>query len=71
MIHLNQQQVKEKYEELDGIAFIQWLTDGYLAAIGGTLTAENMDELSNEQHTVLCYRYLLDEVMEGGFIQLI
>lgn len=71
MVHLNQQQAKEMYEQLDGIGFIQWLTDGYLAAIGGALTVENMDELSAEQHAVLCYRYLLDEVMEGGFIQLI
>ena len=71
MVHLNQQELNEKYEALDGIGFIQWLTDGYLAAVGGALTAENMDVLSDAQHAVLCYRYLLDEVMEGGFIQLI
>ena len=71
MVHLDKQQAREKYETLDSIAFIQWVTDGYLAAIGGTLTAENMEMLSAEQHAVLCYRYVLDEVMEGGFIQLI
>ncbi|MBR6974790.1 MAG: DMP19 family protein [Bacteroidaceae bacterium] len=71
MVHLDKQEAQTKYETLDGIAFIEWVTDGYLAAIGGGLTAENMDILSAEQHAVLCYRYVLDEVMEGGFIQLI
>ncbi len=71
MVHLDKQEAQTKYETVDGIAFIEWVTDGYLAAIGGGLTAENMDMLSAEQHAVLCYRYVLDEVMEGGFIQLI
>ena len=71
MVHLDKQQAQEKYGQLDSIAFIQWVTDGYLAAIGGALTAENMEMLSAEQHAVLCYRYVLDEAMEGGFIQLI
>ena len=71
MVHLDKQEAQTKYETLDSIAFIEWVTDGYLAAIGGGLTAENMDMLSAEQHAVLCYRYVLDEVMEGGFIQLI
>lgn len=71
MVHLDKQVAQTKYETLDGIAFIEWVTDGYLVAIGGGLTAENMDMLSAEQHAVLCYRYVLDEVMEGGFIQLI
>lgn len=71
MVHLDKQQAQEQYEKQDSIGFIQWVTDGYLAAIGGALTAENMDTLSAEQHAVLCYRYVLDEVMEGGFIQLI
>lgn len=71
MVHLDKQQAQEQYGKQDSIGFIQWVTDGYLAAIGGALTAENMDTLSAEQHAVLCYRYVLDEVMAGGFIQLI
>ena len=71
MVHLDKEQVREKYETLDSIGFIEWVTDGYLAAVGGALTEENMEMLSAEQHAVLCYRYVLDEVMEGGFIQLI
>ena len=30
-----------------------------------------MDKLNTNQHSLLAYRYLLEEVMEGGFIQLI
>lgn len=71
MVHLDKQQALGKFEELDGISFIQWVTDGYLSAVGGALTSQNMEVLSAEQHAVLCYRYVLDEVMEGGFIQLI
>ena len=71
MVQLDKEQVREKYETLDSIGFIEWVTDGYLAAVGGALTQENMEMLSAEQHAVLCYRYVLDEVMEGGFIQLI
>ena len=71
MVHLDKQQAREAYGRLDSIGFIQWVTDGYLAAVGGALTAENMEMLSAEQHAVLCYRYVLDEVMVGGFIQLI
>ena len=71
MVHLDKEQAREQYKTLDSIGFIQWVTDGYLAAVDGVLTAENMEMLSAEQHAVLCYRYVLDEVMEGGFIQLI
>src|SRR5574344_133446 len=71
MTQLNPQQVTEKYNELDGASFIRWVTDAYLQSIGGSLTESNMEELSSEQHAFLCYRYVMDEVMEGGFIQLI
>ena len=47
------------------------LTDEYLERIGGRLTEETMDMLTAEEHTLLAYRILRDEVMEGGFIQLI
>ena len=63
MVHLDKQLVREQYEQLDCIGFIQWVTDGYLAAVGGALTAENMEMLNADQHAVLCYRY----VLEGPF----
>ena len=39
--------------------------------MGGKLTAENLALLSGEQHTLLAYVFFRDEVMEGGFCQLI
>ena len=56
----------------DGMdAFINLFADAYLGALGGTLTADNMALLSAPQHTLLAYRILRDELMEGGFCQLI
>ena len=40
-------------------------------AIGGELTSENITELSVDQVTLLCWDTLHEEVMDGGFIQLI
>lgn len=51
--------------------YIHFLTDQYLSHVGGELTAETMSLLTADQHTLLAYRYLMDEVSEGGFIQLI
>lgn len=47
--------------------FIKAITD----AIGGELTAETMTQLNNDQLTLLAWKTLHDEVMEGGFVQLI
>ncbi len=52
-------------------AYIHALTDAYLDRIGGELTSDTIGLLSTDQLTLLAYRHLLDEVMEGGFIQLI
>ena len=68
---LTKTDIGRRYGEQSAAAFICSITDEYLAHVGGQLTAENMDRLTTDQHTLLCYRYLLDEVMEGGFIQLI
>lgn len=56
---------------VEATEYIHNLTDTYLQHIGGELTADNMEKLTANQHTLLAYRILLDEVMEGGFIQLI
>ena len=40
-------------------------------AIGGELTAENMQQLNADQLTLLAWEILHEEVMEGGFVQLI
>ena len=53
--------------------------DGYVGAVleaikeaaGGELNADAMERLSPEQLTRWCYFILRDEVMDGGFVQLI
>lgn len=51
--------------------FIQAFTDRYLEVLGGGLDADNMGMLNGEQISLLAYVMLRDEVMDGGFIQLI
>lgn len=51
--------------------FIQVFTDKYKEVIGGELTAETMPLLTGEQHSLLAYRIFRDEIMVGGFCQLI
>ena len=40
-------------------------------AVGGELNATTMSELNSDQITLWAYRILRDEVMDGGFVQLI
>ncbi len=51
--------------------FLRVFTDAYLEALGGHLTSENMNKLNGNQHTLLAYRFLTEELSEGGFVQLI
>ena len=51
--------------------FLRVFTDAYYQAMGGALTAEAMPLLNASQHTLLAYTILRDELMEGGFCQLI
>lgn len=52
-------------------AFIQVFTGAYKKVINGMLTAESMPLLTGEQHSLLAYQIFRDELMEGGFCQLI
>ncbi len=52
-------------------AFIKVFTDAYWQVLGGSLTAETMHLLTSDQHTLLAYSIFRDEMMEGGFCQLI
>ena len=52
-------------------AFVDTFVDAINASVGGKLTAETMAQLNASQITLLAYRILRDEVMDGGFIQLI
>lgn len=51
--------------------FIKVFTDKYLDILGGNLNAEKMGLLNGAQHSVLAYHFFREEVMEGGFVQLI
>lgn len=52
-------------------SFVQVFIDAINEAIGRTLTSENMQELTSDQITLLGWSYLHEEVMDGGYIQLI
>ncbi len=52
-------------------AFFEAVVEAIDSAIGGELTAETMAELNADQITLLAYKILRDELMEGGFVQLI
>jgi hypothetical protein len=56
----------EKADEL-----INSLTNKYWESLGGELNTTTMALLNAEQHSLLAYRIFRDEVMNGGFCQLI
>jgi hypothetical protein len=51
--------------------FLQVITNAYLDALGGELTADNMSILNGNQHTLLAFHFFSKEMSEGGFVQLI
>lgn len=52
-------------------AFLTVVHDTILDAVGGEVNAETLPLLNAEQITLLAYYILREEVMDGGFIQLI
>ena len=57
---------------LDGMdAFVGVFVREIRQAIGGELTAETMAELNSDQVTLLAWDMRHEEVMDGGFVQLI
>lgn len=61
--------MKAAQEGMD--AFLKVFTDAIHETIGGELTAENMGELNADQITLLSWEILHEELMDGGFVQLI
>lgn len=56
----------------DGMdSFVKLFYDAVLQSVGGSLDARNMNNLSTDQITLVAYVWLRDEVMDGGFVQLI
>lgn len=56
-------------EGMDG--FLQVFIDKYLEVTGGEINKETMPLLNGWQHSLLGYHFFRQEVMEGGFVQLI
>ena len=52
-------------------AFVGAFVKAIREAIGGELTAGNMGQLTSDQITLLAWDTLHEEVMDGGFVQLI
>ena len=52
-------------------AFVDCFVGAIKETIGGELTAETMVELNSDQVTLLAWDVLHEEVMDGGFVQLI
>jgi hypothetical protein len=61
----------EKAAAKDIDAFLTVFTDAYLAETGGQLNEQTMPLLNGMQHSLLSYHIFREEVMQGGFIQLI
>jgi hypothetical protein len=61
-----QQAAMEGMDAFIGV-FVKAIYDG----IGGELTPETMQELNADQMTLLVWNTLHEEVMDGGFVQLI
>ena len=52
-------------------AFVEAFVNAIRTAIGGELNSENMAQLNTDQITLLAWATLHEEVMDGGFVQLI
>ena len=52
-------------------AFLDVFVKAIYDSIGGELTPETMQELNADQMTLLAWNTLHEEVMDGGFVQLI
>lgn len=65
----NQKLEKASEESID--AFLSVFIDAYSQTIGNKLDSSTMPLLNGWQHSLLAYHYFREEVMQGGFIQLI
>ncbi len=66
-----EQQKIETAKSQGSFQLIKVVTDAYLDEINNDFSAEKMSQFNFEQHTLLAYRFFVDEINEGGFIQLI
>ena len=69
-IKINDQVLRDAASEGND-AFVKAFVDAIYDHIGGPLTAETMSMLNANQITLLAFQIVHDEVMDGGFVQLI
>lgn len=70
MVQINETKILAAAEEgMD--AFLEVFVNAIYNSIGGELNETTMNQLNAEQITLLAYYILRDEVMDGGFVQLI
>jgi hypothetical protein len=70
MIELNDLSLREAAKEgMD--SFIQLFAEAYWKEVEGVITGDSLSQLTGEQHSLLAYSIFRNEVMEGGFCQLI
>lgn len=61
--------IKAANEGMD--EYINLIADALLESVGGSLDATTMQQLNADQLTVIAYIWMRNEVMDGGFVQLI
>jgi hypothetical protein len=72
MIEVKVQDVALRQAVGEGMdAFVDCFVKAIKEAIGGELTSETLPQLTSDQVTLLAWDVLHEEVMDGGFIQLI
>lgn len=70
IVHLNKAEWESVLKK-DGAEWLDFLCNNILEAVGGALTPENMPRLTSDQITLYAYKLFRDEMLEGGFCQLI
>ncbi len=69
-VKINENEIlKAASEGMD--SFVTLFRNRILQCVGGEMNAESMQKLNADQITLLAYMIFRDEVMDGGFIQLI
>jgi hypothetical protein len=70
MVTINDNTLRQAAQE--GMnAFVNAVVTAINEAIGGKRTVDSMNQLNSDQITLLAWQTLYDEMMEGGFVQLI
>lgn len=70
IVHINKAEWESVLKK-EGAEWLDYLYEHILSAEGGTLTLDNMNRLTSDQITLYAYKTFRDEMLEGGFCQLI